>query len=108
VVKPAGGRAYQIDLQGRWHEKYERQAWVVEIKHWEKRVTADVVRKFVAACEALQQTEKLVGMVKWLVNRGGFTAGAIEALEAHGIYYSGAAEINELLRLFGIERLLGE
>jgi hypothetical protein len=51
---------------------------------------------------------KLVGVVPWLVNRGGFTQGAIEAIQEHGIYYSGAAEINELLRMFGIERLLPE
>lgn len=29
-------------------------------------------------------------------------------MEQHAIYYSGAAEINELLRTFGIERLLPE
>jgi len=47
-------------------------------------------------------------MIKWIVNQGGFTSGAIKALEKHQIYYSAAAEINELLRMFGIERLLKE
>jgi len=110
LVKPAGGRAYQIDLQGRWHKEYDRWAWVVEIKHWKRQVTADVVEQFAAACAALAQQEKLAGMVKWLVlgGQGGFTSGAIEALERYSIYYSGAAEINELLRMFGIERLLPE
>ena len=42
------------------------------------------------------------------MNRGGFTQGAVEAMEKRGVYYSGAAEINELLRTFGIERLLPE
>ncbi len=67
-----------------------------------------MVEKFVAACTALEQEAQLVGMVKWLVNKGGFTRGAIETMEKHGIYYSGATEINELLRMFGIERLLKE
>jgi hypothetical protein len=47
-------------------------------------------------------------MVKWLVNAGGFTAGAIEAMAEAGVCYSGAAEINELLRSFGLERLLAD
>lgn len=42
------------------------------------------------------------------MNRGGLTQGAIEAMKEHGIYYSGAVEINELLRAFGIEWLLPE
>jgi hypothetical protein len=81
---------------------------VVEIKHWQTPVTADVVQKFVAASTALAQEAKLEGVVKWLVNRCGFTAGAIAAMQQHGIYWSGPAEINELLRMFGIERLLRE
>ena len=32
--------------------------------------------------------------------------GAIKVLEKHTVYYSAAAEINELLHLFGIQRLL--
>ena len=108
-VKPPGEREYQIDLQGRWHtEKLDLWAWVVEIKHWKKRVAADVVGKFVAAYTALAQETKLDGVVPWLVNKGGFTKGAIEMMKQHSIYYSGAAEINELLRAFGIERLLPE
>jgi hypothetical protein len=108
LVKPAGGPAYQIDLQGRWREGAERWGWVVEIKHWQTPVTADVVQKFVAASTALAEEARLEGVVKWLVNRGGFTAGAIAAMQQHGIYWSGPAEINELLRMFGIERLLRE
>ena len=49
-----------------------------------------------------------MGMVKWIVNQGGFSPGAIKALEEHNIYYSAASEINELLHLFGIQRLLPE
>ena len=64
LVKPLGGRAYQIDLQGRWYEGYDFWAWVVEIKHWKRRVTADVVEKFVAASTALAQETKLVGVVR--------------------------------------------
>ena len=108
LVKPPGQRAYQIDLQGRWYKGYDVWAWVVEIKHWKTRVTADVVTKFVAAYDALASETKLHGVVKWLVNQGGFTEGAIAAMQEHGIYYSGAAEINELLRMFGVERLLSE
>ncbi|MFQ5615589.1 MAG: hypothetical protein ACE5GO_03915 [Anaerolineales bacterium] len=106
VVKPPNSRAYQIDLQGRWHEEYDRWAWVVEIKHWQDKVTPGVVRKFVAACEALKKEQKVVGMVKWMVNKGGFTAGALELLDEHDIYYSGQEEINTLLHALGIERVL--
>jgi hypothetical protein len=108
VVKPPGGREYQIDLQGRWYEGYEPCAWVVEVKHWKTKVTADVVRKFVEAYRALERETRLARVVPWLVNRGGFTEGAVEVIEEEGIYRSGAAEINELLRMFGIERLLPE
>ena len=107
-VKPLGEREYQIDLVGNCRQGYDFSAWVVEIKHWKKRVAADVVEKFVAAYTALAQETKLVGVVPWLVNKGGFTQGAIEMMKQHSIYYSGAAEINELLRAFGIERLLPE
>ncbi|MEA3338497.1 MAG: hypothetical protein U9R15_00885, partial [Chloroflexota bacterium] len=108
-VKPPGERAYQIDLQGRYYrgEEYDLWAWVVEVKHWKRKVTADVVTKFVQAYTALAQETKLIGVTPWLLNKGGFTQGAMEAMEEYGIYYSGAAEINELLRMFGIERLLG-
>jgi hypothetical protein len=74
---------------------------VVEIKHWETRVTPKGVKKFVEAYSALAEEEKPEGMVKWIVNQGGFTKGAIKALKEHNIYYSAAAEINELLRLAG-------
>ena len=108
VVKQAGKRGYQIDLKAGWHEGYDYWLWVVEIKHWERRVTLTIVNKFVEAYTALEEEEKPVGMIKWIVNQGGFTKGAIKALEQHQIYYSAAAEINELLRMFGIERLLKE
>ena len=108
LVKLPGERAYQIDLKGSWRTGYDFSAWVVEVKHWKSKVAVDVVEKFVAAYTALAQETKLVGVVPWLVNQGGFTKGAIEAMEQQGIYYSGAAEINELLRAFGIERLLPE
>ena len=108
VVKPPGSRGYQIDLQGRWYEGYDPCAWVVEIKHWKAKVTADVVRKFIAAYRALERETGLARVVPWIVNRGGFTAGAIRVIEEEGIYRSGAAEINELLRMFGVERLLPE
>ena len=107
-VKPLGEREYQIDLVGNCRQGYDFSAWVVEVKHWKSKVAVDVVEKFVAAYTALAQETKLVGVVPWLVNKGGFTQGAIEAMKEHGIYYSGAAEINELLRAFGIERLLPE
>ena len=95
-------------MQGRWYIGYQTWAWVVEVKHWKTKVTADVVKKFVAAYGALARETKLVGTVPWLVNRGGFTQGAIAAMAEHGIYYSGAAEINALLNAFGVERLLPE
>jgi hypothetical protein len=84
--------------------------WLVEIKHWRERVDAGVVREFVATCQAFSRSRKLPTerMVKWLVNAGGFTAGAIEVMAEAEVYYSDAAEINELLRAFGLERLLGE
>ena len=69
-------------------------------------MTPGVIKKFVAAYEALKQETKLAEIVPWLLNRGGFSKGAREALEEHGIYYSGTSEINQLLNMFGIERLL--
>jgi hypothetical protein len=61
-------------------------------------------------CAALSQETKVPPerMVKWLVNAGGFTEGALAAMAEADIYYSGPAEINELLRGFGLERLLAE
>jgi hypothetical protein len=110
VVKEAGDRERQLDLVGsRWHGAQETM-WLVEIKHWKERVDAGVVREFVTACQAFSRSRKLPTgrMVKWLVNAGGFTAGAIEAMAEAGVCYSGAAEINELLRSFGLERLLAD
>ena len=69
-------------------------------------MTPSVVKKFIEAYTALARVAQLKGYVKWFVNRAGFTPGAIKVLEEHNIYYSAAAEINELLHLFGIQRLL--
>jgi len=110
LVKEAGDRQRQIDLVGsRWHGAQETM-WLVEIKHWRRRVDAGVVREFAATCQAFSRSRKLPTgrMVKWLVNAGGFTEGARAALAEAGIYYSGPAEINELLAGFGLERLLRE
>ena len=106
VVKPPHSRAYQIDLRGSWHDEYDYWVWVVEVKYWQTRVTADVVRKFIAAYQALMKEQKIVGMFKWIVNKEGFTKGALELLQEHDIYYSNAEEINQLLHIFGIERVL--
>ena len=104
--KSPGGRSHQIDLQGRWHKGYDRWAWIVEIKHWDREVTPSVVKKFIEAYTALVHVAQLKGYIKWFVNRSGFSPGAIKVLKEHNIYYSAAAEINELLHLFGIQRLL--
>ena len=105
-VKQAGQQSYQIDLKASWHKGYDYWLWVVEIKNWDRHVTPSVVKKFIEAYTALEHTEKPEGMIKWIVNQGGFSPGAIKVLEKHTIYYSTAAEINELLHLFGIQRLL--
>ncbi len=106
-VKPPGSRAYQIDLEGEWYkDNYDAWVWAVEVKWWKTEVTPSVVKKFVAACEALQKEKRLAGVVRWLVNQGGFSKGAKKELDECGVYYSGPDEINELLYMFGIERLL--
>ena len=69
-------------------------------------MTPSVVKKFIEAYTALEKEAQLKGYVKWFVNRSGFSSGAIKVLKEHNIYYSAAAEINELLHLFGIQRLL--
>jgi hypothetical protein len=110
VVKGPGDRQRQADVLGSLWDAGGERMWVAEIKHWARRVDAGVVTEFLDLCQALGQETKVPQerMVKWLVNAGGFTEGAIEAMREGGVYYSGAAEINELLRAFGIQRLLGE
>jgi hypothetical protein len=100
----------QVDLAGSWWHGDEETMWVVEIKHWARRVDVGVVREFTELCQAVSRDKKVAPerLVKWLVNAGGFTEGALEALQEAEIMHSGAAEINELLRAFGIQRLLGE
>jgi hypothetical protein len=68
------------------------------------------VAEFVDLCRAVGQEARVPPerTVKWLVNAGGFTEGALAALAEVGVLHSGAAEINELLRAFGIQRLLGD
>ena len=105
VVKPLGKREYQIDLVGEWNEGYDFYDWVVEIKHWKRKVTREVVEGFEEACRALVEERRLAGVVKWLVSSGGFTEGAVEAMEGYGMYYSGREELNELLHIFGVERM---
>jgi hypothetical protein len=110
VVKGPGKRMRQADLVGSWWSDGVESLWVVEIKHWAKRVDAGIVQEFEALSQAVGQSARVppARVVKWLVNAGGFTQGALEALKTHGIYSSGAVEINELLRMFDIERLLRE
>ncbi len=109
VVKGPGDRLRQADVvASRWQGGGET-LWIVEIKHWARRVDAGIVREFVDLCRAVGQEARVPPerLVKWLVNAGGFTEGALAALTEAGILHSGAAEINELLRGFGISRLLG-
>ncbi len=110
VVKGPGARERQVDLMGAWWPNDEMAAWVVEIKHWARRVDAGVVRDFEELCQAVSRDKKVRSerLVKWLVNAGGFTEGAMTAMQEAGIMHSGAAEINELLRAFGLQRLLSE
>jgi hypothetical protein len=110
VVKGPGERLRQVDLAGsRWHGTDET-LWLVEIKHWARKVDVSVVREFAELCQAVSRDKRTppVQVVKWLVNAGGFTAGALQAMEEEVIMYSGAAEINELLRAFGLQCLLPE
>jgi hypothetical protein len=109
VVKGPGDRLRQADVvASRWQGGGET-LWIVEIKHWARRVDAGIVREFVDLCRAVGQEARVPPerIVKWLVNAGGFTDAARAALAEAGILHSGAAEINELLREFGISRLLG-
>jgi hypothetical protein len=108
VVKGPGERERQVDLVGAWWPGGEMTMWVVEIKHWAKRVDAGVVGEFEELCQAVGRDKKVppVRLVKWLVNAGGFTEGALEAMREGEIMHSGVAEINELLRAFGLQRLL--
>jgi hypothetical protein len=118
VVKGPGDRMRQVDLAGSWWHGDEETMWVVEIKQWARRVDVGVVREFAELCQAVSQDKKVAPerLVKWLVNHvlseaegaGGFTEGALEAMQEAGIMRSGAAEINELLRGFGLQRLLGD
>ncbi len=110
VVKGAGVRERQVDLVGAWWPDGEMTVWVAEIKHWAKRVDAGIVADFEELCQAVSRDKQIPSerIVKWLVNAGGFTEGAREAMQEAGIMHSGAAEINELLRGFGLQRLLKE
>jgi hypothetical protein len=116
VVKGLGDRLRQADVvASHWHGGKET-LWVVEIKHWARRVDAGIVREFADLCHVVGQEARVPPerVVKWLVNHvlseaegaGGFTEGALTAMTEVGILHSGAAEINELLRGFGISRLL--
>jgi hypothetical protein len=108
VVKAAADQEHQVDQIGAWWPADEMAVWVVEIKHWARRVDSGVVAGFIELCQAVSREKRVPPerMVKWLVNAGGFTEGALAAMTEAGILHSGAAEINELLRGFGLNRLL--
>jgi len=110
VVKGPGERLRQVDQAGsKWHG-IDETLWVVEIKHWARRVDVGVVREFEETCQAMIRDRKTppARVVKWLGNDGGFTEGALQAMREAGMMHSGVAEINELLRAFGLQRLLRE
>jgi hypothetical protein len=110
IVKAPADRPRQADVVGSLWDADGERMWIAEIKHWARRVDASVVRELLDLCAALSQETKVPSerMTKWLVNAGGFTEGALAAMAEADIYYSGPAEINELLRGFGLERLLPE
>jgi hypothetical protein len=110
VVKGPAGREHQIDQIGAWWPDDEMSVWIAEIKHWARRVDAGIVAEFVELCQAVSREKQVPPerMVKWLVNAGGFTEGALDAMAEAGILHSGTAEINELLRGFGLQRLLSD
>ena len=110
LVKAPADRPRQADVVGSLWDAGGERMWIAEIKHWARRVDGGVVGEFLDLCAAVSQETKVPPerMTKWLVNAGGFTEGALGAMAEYDIYYSGAAEINELLRSFGLERLLAE
>jgi len=108
VVKGPGDRMRQADVVASCWRGGQETLWVVEIKHWTRRVDTAIVQEFADLCRAVGDEARLPPerVVKWLVNAGGFTEGALAAMAEAGIPHSGAAEINELLRGFGLNRLL--
>jgi hypothetical protein len=110
VVKGPGDRMRQVDVVGSYWHGAEETMWIVEVKHWARRIDAGIAGEFADLCQAVGQSAQMppARIVKWLVNAGGFTEGAAEAMREAGIMHSGAAEINELLRGFGLQRLLKE
>jgi hypothetical protein len=110
VVKAAGEHERQVDLVGAWWPGGEMMVWVAEIKHWAKRVDAGIVADFEVLCQAVSRDKRIAParIVKWLVNADGFTEATRTAMREAGILHSGAPEINELLRGFGLQRLLKE
>jgi hypothetical protein len=73
-------------------------------------VDAGIVADFEVLCQAVSRDKRIAParIVKWRVNADGFTEATRTAMREAGILHSGAPEINELLRGFGLQRLLKE
>ncbi len=104
LVKTAGERAYQLDVVA-FPRKLENAVWAVECRYRNRKAARKDIEKFAAALDALKAERDLAAVQGWFVSVEGFTADALDALEAHGIYYSGKDELNMLLEAFGLRRV---
>lgn len=104
VVK-AGTRQYQIDIMGSLVKGEGTFAWIVECKYWDKKIGKDVITKFEEAAQVATETYKIDYPTKWIFSKSGFTRQARQEMERRGMLYSDIDQVNDLLNLFGIERL---
>ncbi len=105
MVKAVADRAYQIDVYGFTLVNGRPAAWAAECRYRNRKAGRKDVEKFAAALDALKEDRNLTSIHGWFISIEGFTEGALEALEEHGVYYSNKNELNALLEAFGLRTI---
>ena len=97
-----GSGLYILEAQGFYDGRYEdgyESVWMTGVKDLPEAITAIDVAEFASICNSLMEKNKAVGMVKWLIGRGGFSADSLEVMEDKGIFSSDYTQFRLLQRL---------
>ncbi|MEM7533284.1 MAG: AsnC family protein [Chloroflexota bacterium] len=102
-----GGDQKELDLIGEYQgydeeaEVFTRNAWFVQVKYRNNKVTSTDVQRFFEQIHAIKDVRGYDEVTPWYVSKAGYFEPAKKLLEEEGIYYTDLQQFNDLADAFG-------